>query len=133
MSVKKNAETPGKIGGNNVAKRPVGKVWTVDPNGAGSWHTKENAGDLVNHLGWTLGVAPAAVEAPVPASVPVPAPMPASDADADTAPTKAKDPDLAEVDALRGEATTLGVAVDARWGKKRLKEEIQTAKDHAAA
>lgn len=109
--------------------RPKGRdkaivtVW--DPEGNPHQVTRGNLHDAISRPGWSPRPPASEVED-------------ISDEDqeiADTDPDQGSNPDKTELDeamtalqALRDEAEALGVKVDARWGKKRLSEEINSAK-----
>jgi hypothetical protein len=95
---------------------------------------RQVANDRVRILGWTWGTkeegAPAALT-----DDPVEAQEVVVEVEAEAkAEAEAKEPNetelaLAYLESLREEAESLGVNVDARWGKKRLTAEIDKAKE----
>jgi hypothetical protein len=133
MAVETTPPSPSaKIGGTKEKpsfKRetsPEKKMVTVfDKEGNPHSVSRQNANDLVRHVGWSW--------------------RPKGEAEvleADEVVETSEDPDQGEAErqteidtamealqALRDEATALGVAVDNRWGKKKLTEAIKAAKE----
>lgn len=110
-------------------------VWS--PDGERCEVTRQNAADLVRHCGWSRRPKDSVISAVeddgdgvVSTGEDTGGKNAGADSDGDDTTDELTNLDVAmgELNALRDEAAALGVAVDARWGKRRLKTEIDNAK-----
>jgi hypothetical protein len=111
-------------------------VKVFDPEGKEQVVERHVANDLTRHCGWKWGSVdvkdkPAAVDAAPDAPVAPGEGGASSSGSSDEEPLPAStpepyvDPAMKELEELRAEAAAVGVEVDQRWGKKRLREEIE--------
>lgn len=114
---------PGKVGKPTSRKKDVHEqevtVW--DPQGKAHRVLRHQANDLTRHCGWKS--APAKGMEVVDATVRPEKEADAADTPEGAEPAPAAEPD--ELDLLRAALNEKGVEVDNRWGKKRLKEELE--------
>lgn len=159
-----NGQSP-RIGGTAAHKRPMTlanePVQVLNPeNGEIVTTTRQNANDLVRHMGWqwatVTGSPPKSALGPKSKVIIADLEYDPNAPEGDEAPElpegledvnsgksaqeaektaeeqalmKAKE----EIDALRAEASGLGIDVDMRWGRARLNDEIATKREELAA
>lgn len=104
------------------------RIWA--PDGHSEVHTRENAADLCRRPGpgqapWSYS-KPRAPEDPEPVERADDATIRARVRALTTKPAEPAGP--TELQLLRDEATALGIVVEPTWGKKKLREEIASAK-----
>lgn len=103
-------------------RKPVKTMIVYTKDGKPEEHPVPNARDLVRGCGYTYSPRVAA---------PVVAGETGEPGSTEPPPDggEASNPAMDALEALRAEATALGIAVDKRWGTKRLQDEIAFAKD----
>ncbi len=131
MAINATPVRPGLIGGKQVAPRGVEpKRFVQDTEGTVHEMSLTNAYDCVNIRGWKMVPKSGSVSAAKAAEATEDADVSAEDTIKVSTPvTENEIRDLGELTALRDEAVKLGIAVDNRWGIRKLRERIAESKE----